>query len=59
MQPPLTTLSLDWLYKIGRKGYIVWSCVSGVIVDRYRRVVGPPAIVNGLDRLGNDIMKGM
>lgn len=55
----MTTLPLDWLYRIGRKGYIVWSCVSGVIVDAYRRVVGPPAIVQGLDRLGEKILKGM
>lgn len=55
----MTTLPLDWLYRIGRKGYIVWSCTSGVIVDRYRRVVGPPEIVNGLDRLGEDIIEGV
>ena len=55
----MITLPLNWLYRIGRKGYIVWSCVSGVIVDEYYRVVGPKAIKDGLDRLGDDILKGM
>lgn len=56
---PMTTLLLNWLYRTGRKGYIVWSCTSGVIVDGYRRVVGPPAIVRGLDRLGEDVLRRM
>ncbi len=55
----MRTLPLDWLYRIGLKGYIVWSCTSGVIIDAYRRVVGPPAIVRGLDRLGEKILKGI
>jgi hypothetical protein len=55
----LRTLPLDWLYRIGRKGYIVWSCVSGMIVDKYHKVVGPPPVTDALDRLARDIEKGM
>lgn len=54
----LRTLPLNWLYKIGRKGYIVWSCVSGLLVQD-NKVVGPPEIIKGLDRLVEDILKGM
>lgn len=54
----LRTLPLNWLYPWGRKGYIVWSCVSGALVDEYRRIVGPPAVTKALDRLIEDMMKG-
>ena len=54
----IRTLHLNWLYKIGKKGYIVWSCVSGLLVQD-NKVVGPPEIVKGLDWLIDDIKKGM
>ena len=53
----MITLPLRWLYRIGRKGYIVWSCVSGLLVQD-NKVVGPPEILKGLDWLADDIRKG-
>ena len=52
----MITLPLKWLWQIGRKGYIVWSCVSGLLVDK-NKIVGPPEILKGLDRLADDILR--
>ena len=54
----IKTLPLNWLYPYGRKGYIVWSCTSGLLVQD-NKVVGPPPIVKALDRLAEDVKKGI
>lgn len=54
----MKTLPLDWLYTTDDgKGVVVLSCTSGVIVDG-NEVVGPPEILDGLDRLIEDIIEG-
>lgn len=55
----LRTLPLDWLYTLpDGRGVIVWSCTSGLLVDK-NKIVGPKVILDGLDRLARDIKKGM
>ena len=53
----MKTLPLNWLYvREDGKGVVVWSCTSGLLVDK-NKVVGPPAILKGLDRLADDILR--
>ena len=50
----MKTLPLDWLYPVDGKGVVVLSCTSGVLVEG-NEVVGPPEILDGLDRLIEDL----
>ena len=52
----MKTFPLDWLYTVDGKGVVVLSCVSGLLVDK-NKIVGPPAILKGLDRLADDILR--
>lgn len=54
----MKTLPLDWLYTVDGKGIVVWSCVSGLLVQD-NKVVGPPEIVKALDRLADDIERNV